>query len=242
MTRERLQKLMSGAGVCSRRRAEELLKAGRVTVDGQRANLGDQADPEHNLIRVDGQPLPTGSKARVLLINKPVGVISTCHDPQGRPTVLDLLPRSERRGLHPIGRLDADSRGALLLTDQGALTLRLTHPRFDHEKSYRVWVDGHPSPQALQQWRHGIQLDGSLTRPARVELLERTKQRSLLSIQLKEGRNRQIRRIAAGLGHRVIDLQRVGLAGISLDNLPEGSWRRLRQEEWQPLLNARPCA
>ena len=119
MTRERLQKLMSAAGVCSRRRAEELLKAGRVTVDGQRANLGDQADPEHNLIRVDGQPLPTGSKARVLLINKPVGVISTCHDPQGRPTVLDLLPRSERRGLHPIGRLDADSRGALLLTDQG---------------------------------------------------------------------------------------------------------------------------
>ena len=96
MTGERLQKLMSAAGVCSRRRAEELLKAGRVTVDGQRANLGDQADPEHNLIRVDGQPLPTGSKARVLLINKPVGVISTCHDPQGRSTVLDLLPSALR--------------------------------------------------------------------------------------------------------------------------------------------------
>ena len=117
-------------------------------------------------------------QSEVLLINKPVGVISTCHDPQGRPTVLDLLPRSERRGLHPIGRLDADSRGALLLTDQGLLTLRLTHPRFDHEKTYRVWVDGHPlstGPAAMAPW------DPTRRQPhqtRRVELLERTKQRS----------------------------------------------------------------
>ena len=242
MTRERLQKLIAAAGLCSRRRAEDWLKAGRVTVNGQSATLGDQADPDHDVIAVDGRELPRLNDARVLLINKPIGVISTCHDPQGRRTVLDLLPRRERQGLHPVGRLDADSRGALLLTDQGALTLKLTHPRYDHIKSYRVWVHGHPTAETLTRWRNGIPLDGSPTRPARVELLDQEARRSLLSLELKEGRNRQIRRVAAKLGHRVIDLQRVGLAGVSLGNLREGCWRRLERQEWQPLLEGGPCA
>ena len=142
VTRQRLQKLIAAAGLCSRRRAEEWLLQGRVTVDDRVAVLGDQADPTQQLIRVDGRALAARSEARVLLLNKPIGVICSCRDPRGRRTVLDLLPPGMRRGLHPVGRLDADSRGALLLTDQGELTLKLTHPRYDHRKTYRVWVRG----------------------------------------------------------------------------------------------------
>lgn len=241
MTRERLQKLIAAAGLCSRRRAEDWLRAGRVSVDGDQAKLGDQADLDRNVVCVDGRELPRIGNGRVLLVNKPIGVISTCHDPQGRPTVLDLLPRQERQGLHPIGRLDSESRGALLLTDQGSLTLQLTHPRYDHVKSYRVWVIGHPSESTLRRWRNGVPLDGSLTRPASVERLKHDRDRTLLRIELMEGRNRQIRRVAAGLGHRVTDLQRVGLAGISLGSLKEGCWRRLERREWQSLLDGEPC-
>ena len=207
MTRQRLQKLIAAAGLCSRRKAEVWLQQGRVTVDQQQAGLGDQADPDHQLICVDGQPLPTRLQRRVLLINKPVGVISSCRDPQGRPTVLDLVPPEQRRGLHPVGRLDADSRGALLLSDVGELTLRLTHPRYDHHKTYRVWVEGQPSESTLQRWRGGVPLDGRSTRPARVRMLRCERQQTLLELVLQEGRNRQIRRVAHGLGHPVLDLR-----------------------------------
>ena len=165
MTRQRLQKLIAAAGLCSRRRAEEWLQAGRVTVDGQVARVGDQADPQQQTIHVDGQPLPSPGVARVLLMNKPVGVICSCDDPQGRRTVLDLLPPEHRAGLHPVGRLDADSHGALLLTDLGELTLKLTHPRYSHAKTYRVWVQGVPPEPVLDHWRRGLPLDGRLTRP-----------------------------------------------------------------------------
>ena len=156
MTRQRLQKLIAAAGLCSRRRAEDWLLQGRVTVDDRVAALGDQADPAQQMIRVDGRPLAARQEARVLLLNKPIGVICSCRDPQGRRTVLDLLPPGMRRGLHPVGRLDADSRGALLLTDQGELTLKLTHPRYDHRKTYRVWVQGQPDAGALDRWRQGL--------------------------------------------------------------------------------------
>ena len=136
--RQRLQKLMSAAGHCSRRQAEELLRQGRVDVNGTIAALGDQADPETDLICVDGTPLAKQTPERVLLLNKPPGVISSCQDPQGRETVLDLIPAELRQGLHPVGRLDADSRGALLLSNQGELTLKLTHPRYAHSKTYRI--------------------------------------------------------------------------------------------------------
>ena len=176
-------------------------------------------------------------EATVLLINKPPGVISTCRDPQGRSTVLDLLPRHLRQGLHTVGRLDADSRGALLLTDQGDLTLRLTHPRYDHAKTYRVWVDGLPLESSLQRWRQGVRLDGSLTRSAQIRVLQRQSARTLLEVVLMEGRNRQIRRVADLLGHPVLDLQRVAIAGLPLGALPEGRWRRLSRGEWEPMLD-----
>ena len=227
---------MAAAGLCSRRRGEDWLQAGRVTVDGRVASLGDQADPNSQLIEVDGVPLISVQEPRVFLLNKPVGVICSCRDPQGRTTVLDCLPHQERSGLHPVGRLDADSRGALLLTDQGELTLRLTHPRYNHAKTYRVLVRGIPSSQALRRWREGLLLDGRLTRPARVHCLRSRGASSLLEVELKEGRNRQIRRMAELLGHPVIDLQRVAIDGIHLDDLAEGCWRRLDAGEWSTIL------
>ena len=237
MTRQRLQKLMAAAGLCSRRKAEIWLQDGRVCVDGQIAHLGDQADPDQQLIVVDGRRLELRKDPRVLLVNKPVGVISTCHDPRGRRTVLDLLPPDLRQGLHPVGRLDADSRGALLLTDQGDLTLQLTHPRYDHTKTYRVWIEGVPATDTLDRWRQGLVLDGSRTRPAGIQLLQRRPKRCLLEVVLMEGRNRQIRRVAAHLGHPVIDLQRVAIAHLRLAPLEEGRWRWLNKEEWKPLVS-----
>ena len=236
MTRQRLQKLIAAAGLCSRRKAEVWLQQGRVTVDQQPAGLGDQADPELQLICVDGRPLPSRPRPRVLLINKPIGVISTCTDPQGRPTVLDLVPADQRRGLHPVGRLDADSRGALLLSDVGDLTLRLTHPRYDHLKTYRVRVEGQPSEPTLHRWRSGVPLDGRFTRSAQIRVLRCERRQTLLEVVLQEGRNRQIRRVADGLGHPVLDLQRTAIAHVQLGDLPEGCWRELREGEWRDLL------
>jgi len=235
--RQRLQKLMSAAGHCSRRQAEELLRQCRVDVNGTTAALGDQADPETDLICVDGTPLAKVTAERVLLLNKPPGVISSCHDPQGRETVLDLIPTELRRGLHPIGRLDADSRGALLLSNQGELTLKLTHPRYAHSKTYRVTVTGIPDHSKLEQWRQGMELDGSRTLPASVKLLHSKRGNSTLEVILREGRNRQIRRIASLLGHSVLDLQRVAIAGLALGSTEEGCWRELSRQEWRSLIS-----
>ena len=236
--RQRLQKLMSAAGHCSRRQAENLLRQGRVEVNGRIAGLGDQADPEKDLICVDGTLLAKVTAERVLLLNKPPGVISSCHDPQGRETVLDLIPDDLRRGLHPVGRLDADSRGALLLSNHGELTLKLTHPRYAHSKTYRVTVTGKPDQSRLERWRQGIDLDGSRTLPASVKLLYSQDGQSLLEVILREGRNRQIRRISALLGHSVLDLQRVAIGGLALGSTEEGCWRELSKQEWRSLISS----
>jgi len=234
--RQRVQKLMSAAGYCSRRQAEELLRQGRVDVNGTIAGLGDQADPETDLICVDGTPVSMVTEERVLLLNKPPGVISSCHDPQGRRTVLDLIPSDLRRGLHPVGRLDADSRGALLLSNQGDLTLRLTHPRYAHSKTYKVTVTGTPDHSKLEQWRQGLELDGSHTLPADIRLIQSRKRNSVLEVILREGRNRQIRRIASLLGHPVVDLQRIAIGGLALGSTAEGCWRELSRQEWRSLI------
>ena len=176
MAAERLQKLIAAAGLGSRRRVEDLLRQGRVAVNGKPAQLGDRADPVHDTITLDGQRLQPPQERLTLLLNKPIGVLSTCRDPQGRPTVLDLLPPALRhgRGLHPVGRLDADSRGALLLSNDGALTLRLTHPRYGHRKTYRVWVAGRPDRHTLDLWRAGVPLDGQPSQPVRLRRLTGT--------------------------------------------------------------------
>ena len=235
MTRQRLQKLIAAAGICSRRHAEELLREGRVKVNQVTAGLGDQADPNIDRIEVDGRPLSQASSPRLILLNKPRGVISSCSDPQGRETFLDLIPQALRRGLHPVGRLDGDSRGALLLTNQGAITLQLTHPRYAHSKTYKVQVRGTPTNATLNRSCNGVELDGVPTQPAEVSLLKQGANQSLLKVILREGRNRQIRRVADALGHPVLDLQRTAISSIDLGSLPEGHWRELTRSEWNSI-------
>jgi pseudouridine synthase len=236
MASERLQKLMAAAGFCSRRRGEELLRQGRVRLNGQLAQLGDQADLATDRIEIDGQPLAPPAATLTLLLNKPLGVLSTCHDPHGRTTVLDLLPAELRQGqgLHPVGRLDADSRGALLLSNDGALTLQLTHPRYGHSRTYRAWVRGRPEPPVLDQWRAGVPLQGEASQSVQLSVLEQDGNATLLELVMREGRNRQIRRTAGLLGHPVLDLRRIAIGGLELADLPEGRWRRLQPGELVP--------
>lgn len=237
MAAERLQKLIAAAGVCSRRSAETLLSQGRVRVNGRTARLGDKADPACDAISVDGRSLARAPGPLLLLLNKPAGVLCSCRDPHGRPTVLDLLPEDLLRGqgLHPVGRLDADSRGALLLTNQGELTLRLTHPRYGHRKTYRVWVRGHPSAATLERWAAGVPLEEGPSQPVAVRELQRRGGGTLLELVMAEGRKRQIRRTAALLGHPVQDLQRMAIGPVGLGRLAEGEWRPLDRREWVAL-------
>jgi pseudouridine synthase len=234
MAAERLQKLMAASGLCSRRHAEELLRAGRVQLNGRVAQLGDKGDPACDEIRLDGRLLRPAAEPLLLLLNKPAGVLCSCHDPEGRPIVLDLLPEelAHGTGLHPVGRLDANSRGALLLCNDGALTLLLTHPRYAHRKTYRVWVQGHPDQTALERWARGVPLDDRASQPVGLRRLGQRNDQTQLELVMTEGRNRQIRRTAELLGHPVRDLQRVAIGPIELGALPEGRWRRVDRQEW----------
>ncbi|MCJ8282029.1 MAG: rRNA pseudouridine synthase [Rivularia sp. ALOHA_DT_140] len=236
----RLQKIISQWGIASRRQAEELIKLERVRVNGVLAHLGQKVNPDTDTITVDGKKVSPNERpvSTYLLINKPTGVVSTCYDPQARPTVLDLLPLDLRsgKGIHPVGRLDADSTGALILTNDGDLTFKLTHPRHNISKTYRVLVKGHPPEETLQKWQSGVVLDNRKTRPATVRLVERKARNSCLEIVLLEGRNRQIRRIAEQLGYPVINLHRTAIGSIELQlpkgkYLSEGSFRYLTDNE-----------
>lgn len=237
---ERLQKLLSRAGVMSRRQADALLQAGRLHLNGQPARPGDRAVVGVDSISLDGQLLHLAAaeqqQRRTLLLHKPPGVLCTCRDPQGRPTVLDLLPPATGQGLYPVGRLDRDSEGALLLTNDGDLALHLTHPRHGHHKTYRVWLVGVPSAASLAAWRSGLLLDGRRTRPAQVELEHRSAMGSCLRIVLREGRKRQIRRIADQLGHPVRRLQRLALGALPLGCLASGCWRWLETDDMNLLM------
>ncbi len=237
MPTHRLQKLIAASGMCSRRHAEKLLVDSRVKVNGKVANLGDKADPIMDEVLVDNSPIPQANECKVILLNKPLGVICSCHDPHNRKTVLDLIPNRLRKGLYPVGRLDRDSRGAILLTNIGDLTLRLTHPRYLHLKTYNVWLEGIPSDESLDKWRKGLILDGRPTMPAKIEVLRFKKAQSLIKVVLGEGRNRQIRRIASQLGHPVIDLKRTGIASFNLNDLKEGEWRDVEPNEWHPIIS-----
>ena len=236
----KLQKIISQSGIASRRQAEEMIKLERVRVNGVLAHIGQKVNPQTDTITVDGKTVSTQERPvlNYLLINKPSGVVSTCYDPQGRPTVLDLLPEDLRfgRGIHPVGRLDADSTGALILTNDGDLTFKLTHPRHNIKKTYRVLVKGHPPEETLQKWREGVLLDNKKTRAAQVQLIEKIAENSHLEIVLGEGRNRQIRRVAKKLGYPVIGLHRTAIGSVQLqlpnqEYLSEGSFRYLTEKE-----------
>ncbi|MEM8614842.1 MAG: pseudouridine synthase [Cyanobacteria bacterium P01_H01_bin.105] len=237
---EKLQKLLSQWGVASRRQSELLIADGRITVNGVKAHIGQRANPNVDDIRIDGRSLNSDNRPdnHYILLNKPRGVVSTCDDPQGRKTVIDLLPAELRQGdirLHPVGRLDTDSTGALLLTNHGQLTQTLTHPRHHISKTYRVRVQGSPDKSCLETWRRGVNLAGKLTAPAQVKVLH-PKSPALLEIVLHEGRNRQIRRVADQLDHPVISLHRSAIGFITLKDLPLGDCRPLTSEETHKLL------
>tara|TARA_B100001113_G_scaffold190347_1_gene155949 strand:- start:648 stop:1361 length:714 start_codon:yes stop_codon:yes gene_type:complete len=237
MSLNRLQKIISDSGLSSRRKADLLIKQGRVTLNGRQAIVGEKADPFSDHILVDGKDLPKKLSHKVFLLNKPYGFISSCQDNHGRKTILSLIPSHLRLGLHPVGRLDYESRGAILLTNNGDLTLKLTHPRYSHTKTYLVWVKGQPSLSILDNWRRGIFLDGKITMPARIEILDKGNQKTLLKVILKEGRNRQIRRTANLLGYPVLDLQRISISNININGLVEGDWRELQANEWNSFIN-----
>ena len=239
LVEERLQKIMARASYGSRRSCETIISEGRVTVNGRVAKLGDKADPATDHIEVDGQSLGGQTQAGpdngfiYIALNKPRGVISSLEDEleAGRTTVRDLVDVDSSHHIYPVGRLDKPSEGLVLMTNDGALAHRLTHPRYGHEKVYDVTVEGNISDLVLDQWRRGVILDGRITAPAPIELIERGADSSRLRIILREGRKRQIRRIAAGLGHPVRQLIRERIGPLTLGDLQPGQWRSLTSGE-----------
>jgi 23S rRNA pseudouridine2605 synthase len=229
---ERLQKVLARAGFGSRRVCDELIEAGRVTVDGVVAELGRRVDVGSALVEVDGVPVGIAPDLVHWLLHKPAGVVTTASDPQGRPTVVDLVPDEPR--VFPVGRLDFDTEGLLLLTNDGALAHRLTHPSFGVEKEYLAEVDPMPSRGDLRRLREGVELDDGLTAPARVAALDgRT-----LRITVHEGRNRQVRRMVEAVGSTVRRLVRVRIGPLTDTTLTAGEWRALTQDEVRALERA----
>ena len=230
MARDRLQKILAQAGLGSRRACEAMIEAGRVSVNGQVASLGMKADPTQDRITLDGRSLGEAEDATYILLNKPPGVLSSLRSQGGLPTVLDLLDSDVR--VYPVGRLDKDSEGLMLLTNDGELANQLSHPRYGHEKEYRVLLDRAPSAAALERWQQGVTLpDGFTTSPARVWRAAGEGRGAWLGIVLTEGHKRQLRETARVLGLRVRRLIRIRMDSLELEDLEPGSWRFLTQGE-----------
>ena len=231
--KERLQKILSGAGVCSRRAAESYITAGRVKVNGIIANLGDSADLEADEILVDGRPLrKNGPRPVYIMLNKPRGYVTTLSDEAGRKTVADLLSDVPER-VYPVGRLDMHSEGLLILTNDGDLAHHLTHPSHEVYKEYLVKLspdeDGLPSPE--KPLSGVIELDGEKLLPAKCRLLAKTESGYIMTIAIRQGKNRQIRRMCAKCGYTVNSLKRVSEGDVKLGELPSGRWRYLTEKE-----------
>jgi 23S rRNA pseudouridine2605 synthase len=242
---ERLQKVLAHAGVASRRAAEEMIAAGRVSVNGEIVReMGVRVLPT-DVIQVEGKRLDVPGPEKqaqehvYIVVNKPLGVVSTAKDPQGRSTVLDLLnPKAGISRVYPIGRLDVDSTGLLLLTNDGDLTFRVTHPRYGLEKEYRALVRGRPGAESIRRLREGVEIESGLTSPAKVEHLSTVEGNTWLRITIHEGRKRQVRLMTAAVGHPVIELQRTRVGPILLGTLEPGKWRYLALHEVHALRKA----
>ena len=247
---QRLQKILAQAGVASRRKSEDLIREGRVTVNGKIASLGTKADPEQDAIKVDGRRLKTKLAPCYLVLNKPRGCLCTVSDPERRATVMDLIPAKLHRGLHPVGRLDYNTEGLLLLTNDGDFSQRVAHPRYGCEKTYLVKVKGLPDERTLQRLRDGMVLDGRKTAPC--EIMPRamsSRKRSAASrgstgtnswwtVRLSEGRTRQIREMFLRGGHPVQRLRRLAIGPLHDQALRLGAYRSLRESEVEALLKA----
>jgi 23S rRNA pseudouridine2605 synthase len=232
----RVQKLLARAGFGSRRVCEALISAGRVTVDGEVARLGARADPLRQRIEVDGVAAVVRDDLVYYLLNKPEGVVTTASDPQGRTTVLDLVPSEPR--VFPVGRLDYETSGLLVLTNDGELAQLLTHPSHGVRKTYLAEVEGLPAPRALAALRDGVELDDGVTAPAAVQVVQRRDTSAAVEIGIHEGRNRQVRRMFEAVGHPVLRLVRVSVGPVSDRRLAPGEWRALRPGEVRALYEA----
>jgi 23S rRNA pseudouridine2605 synthase len=233
---ERVHKILARAGVASRRRCEELIAEGRVEVNGEVVGLGAQLDVQRDIVTIDGAFVPLAPDAVYYVLNKPAGCVTTAHDPQGRPTVVDLVPSEPR--VFPVGRLDLDTEGLLLLTNDGELTHRLTHPSFGIEKEYLAEVEGEPSRGELRRLREGVELDDGMTAPAKVALVHP----NVVRVVIHEGRNRQVRRMFAAIGHPVVRLVRVRIDTLVTGSLAPGQWRALDGDEVRALAAAAAAA
>ncbi len=240
---ERLARFLAHAGVASRRHAEELIAAGRVQVNGITVKTqGTRINQTQDRVSVDGKPVHASTKHVYILLHKPVGYISTAHDPEKRPTVLDLLPPELRQlRIYPVGRLDSDTSGLLLLTNDGEFALHLTHPRYETAKHYEVLVRGYPAESTLDALRKGVEIaedEGQhhITAPAQVRLLRRVGTNTWLAITLHEGHKRQVRRMLTAVGLPVLELIRVGVGSLTLKGVPVGKWRYLTEAEVKELL------
>lgn len=233
--RVRIQKVMANAGLMSRRAAEEAIGKGRVRVDGETVVLGDRMDPEKDSLTLDGAPVPTSSVLETHLLYKPPGVISTASDPQGRPTVVGLVASEQR--LYPVGRLDADSEGLILVSNDGELTNRVTHPRYGITKTYLAEVRGVPNRAALTALTTGIELDDGLARAESARVVARHGPRALVEVVMVEGRNREVRRMLGDLGHEVTRLVRIAIGSLTDQRLRSGESRKLAPSEIQRMLS-----
>ncbi len=229
---ERLQKVLARAGVASRRVVEDLIAEGRITINGEVAILGNRADAEVDRIEIDGALIGLHADTVWYLLNKPIGVVTTASDPEGRPTVVGLVPDTTR--VFPVGRLDADTEGLLLLTNDGDATHRLTHPSFGVEKEYLAHVEGEPSRGVIRRLREGVELDDGITAPAKAS----TVGPDIVRLVIHEGRNRQVRRMCAAVGHPVVRLVRVRIGPIRDQHLAPGEWRSLTVDEVRSLERA----
>ena len=229
---ERLQKVLARVGIGSRRVCEDLIAEGRVLVDGETAVLGRRVDPETALIEVDGAPVGVRPDLVHYVLNKPAGVVTTADDPQGRPTVVGLVPNEPR--VFPVGRLDVDTEGLLLLTNDGELAHRLTHPSYGVEKEYVAEVEGLPTRAVLRRLREGVELDDGPTAPARATLVDP----SVVRLTIHEGRNRQVRRMCEAVGHSVVRLVRTRIGPLADRSLAPGAWRELTGDEIRSLQRA----
>lgn len=240
---ERLARFLAHAGIASRRHAEELIAAGRVQVNGATVTTqGTRIQPERDTVLVDGKPVLPPARHVYLLLHKPVGYVSTAHDPQGRPAVLGLLPPELRNlRVYPVGRLDIDTSGLLLLTNDGDFAQRLTHPRYAMPKHYQALVQGCPPESALDELRNGVTITedngrSHKTAPAQVHLLRKVGASCWLALTIHEGRKRQVRRMLTAVGHRVLELIRVGIGPLELGDLPVGQWRYLSSDEVEAIM------
>lgn len=234
--RIRIQKAIANAGLMSRRKAEEAVEEGRVALDGNPTRLGDRVDVENQTLTLDGVPLPVNPQIETHLLYKPVGVISTAADPQGRKTVVDLISSDKR--LYPVGRLDADSEGLILISNDGELTNRITHPRYGITKKYLAMVDGVPSTSKLRRLVSGVELEDGVARARSARLVESSEGRSLVEMVMVEGRNREVRRMLASIGHETTRLVRTAIGPIIDQDLQPGESRTLSASEVRNLFES----